>query len=70
MVAGNLNAGASGTESFRLARCAPGPGVPGTVLVSVCRRRVFGTGEFGEKEEPISGEECGGIRELSGARRH
>ena len=67
VVAGNLKAGGSGMEPFRLSKCAPGPGVFGSVLVPVYRRGVFGTDEFGGSEEPISGEGCGGILELSGA---
>lgn len=52
VLAGNLKAGASGIESFRLARCAPGPGPGdfGPVLVPICRREAFGLVEFGGKE--------------------
>lgn len=69
VAAGNLKAGASGTESLRRASWAPGPRVVGTVFATAFRRGLFGTDEFGGKDEPISGEGCGGIRESSGARR-
>lgn len=54
--AGNLKAGASGAESFLLARCDPSPDAVGRLLVPVFRRGVFGTDEFGGKEEPINGD--------------